>query len=151
MIKHQGHRVTFIPYIYIHLIRDLKTQSGHPPTRVFMPTFLLASSSSSLRTHPASVRSGLVRGDSCCPSGLWLRVMLLSVPVPPPEPLPLTTTWWGLSAGDSSDPGLSRGGREVTEWDTGEDSGQWWGWMEPMWILHVIKSNLHEIHCHLAQ
>lgn len=83
-------------------------QTGNKaPSPVCIPTFLLASSSSSLRTHPASVSSGLVRGDSCRPSGFWIRTTSLSVPVPPMEPLPLTTTWWGLSAGDSSDPGFS--------------------------------------------
>lgn len=73
------------------------------------PTFLLASSSSSLRTQPASVSSGLVRGDGCPPSGFWIRTTLPSilVPVSPTEPLPLTTTRWGLPFGDWSDPGLS--------------------------------------------
>lgn len=33
-------------------------------TSIYTPTFLLASSSSSLRTYPASVSSGLVSGDS---------------------------------------------------------------------------------------
>lgn len=114
--------------------KGLQTGNKAPPP-VCIPTFLLASSSSSLRTHPASVSSGLVRGDSCWPSEFWIRTTSLSVPVPPTEPLPLTTTWWGLSAGDWSDPGLSGGGRNVR---VRYRTGQWW-WMMEFNVDHTCK------------
>lgn len=61
------------------------------------------------------------------------------VPIPClfPKPLPLTTTCWGLSAGDSFEPGLSGGRQKKTQTEIkkkklGNDNKGW----ELMKILH---------------
>lgn len=69
------------------------------------PTFLRASSSSSFRTQPASISSGLVSGDGWLPSGPGT-----ATPCPLAEPLPTT---WGLPCGESSEAVLSGGGKET--------------------------------------
>lgn len=92
-----------------HTCGSCKNYSQHGPPRFFVPTFRLASSSSSLRTHLASASSGLVSGDRCRPSGLWPGPGTPAPPIPWPFTEPETT--WGLPPGESSELGLSVRGR----------------------------------------
>lgn len=64
--------------------------------RVKLQTFLRTSSSSSVRTLQASLSSGLVRGEGCRPSGLWLHSSSDFWPLTMPWEWPEEADRWGL-------------------------------------------------------
>ena len=73
-------------------------------------TFLRTSSSSSVRTLQASLSSGLVRGEGCRPSGLWLHSSSDFWPFTMPWECPEDADRWGLL---DPTPATGRPGTEV--------------------------------------
>ena len=84
-------------YFELKWLSDIITKWGaFRSWTILSQTFLRTSSSSSVRMLPASLSSGLVRGEGSLPSGLWLPRSRDFWPLTMPWEWPEDTDRWGL-------------------------------------------------------